>query len=233
MFLVMDVTRANSKAPKWGAEAAATAKTELVAMYGEEQNERIERGVDQVLSFWRDEDGSAAEFHDFIMQNFAGSQDKLDEMFTRYQWVLEQLDGHMNEITLAMRRQVDEDLGEILPFDEVFAGYDPSAHISDDFFANKLAFVVLLNFPLTTLQERLEDGPGWSRRQWAEVRLAQRFSRRIPAEVNQAIAEAAASADNYISQYNIWMYHLLDANGDRLFPPKMCLLSHTGIFVMR
>ena len=35
-----------------------------------------------------------------------------------------------------------------------FAGYDPSAHVNDDFFANKLAFVVLLNFPLTTLDQR-------------------------------------------------------------------------------
>ena len=33
-------------------------------------------------------------------------------------------------------------LGTILPFDEVLAGYDPSAHTTDDFFGNKLAFVV-------------------------------------------------------------------------------------------
>src|SRR5213079_470495 len=66
--------------------------------------------------------------------------------------------------------------GDAAAFEEMFGGYDPSAHIIDDFFQNKLAFVALLNFPLTTLDERLKEGPSWTRRQWAEVRLAQRFS---------------------------------------------------------
>ena len=99
----------------------------------------------------------------------------------------------------------------------------------DDFFQNKLAFVVLLNFPLTTLQERLKDGSSWSRRQWAEIRLAQGFSKRIPAEVNLSIAQAEAQAGQYISEYNIWMHHVLDAQGQRLFPPKMRLLSHWSL----
>ena len=80
----------------------------------------------------------------------------------------------------------------MLPFDELFAGYDPSARVIDDFFQNKLAFTVLLNFPLATLDECLKDGGAWSRRQWAEVRLAQRFDKRIPAHVNLAIAQAGA-----------------------------------------
>jgi hypothetical protein len=101
--------------------------------------------------------------------------------------------------------------------------------VVDDFFQNKLAFVVLLNFPLTTLDERLHDGPTWSRRQWAEVRLAEGFSKRIPAEVNLGIAQAEAQSGQYISEYNIWMHHLLDARGGRLFPPKMRLLSHWNL----
>jgi hypothetical protein len=150
-------------------------------------------------------------------------------MFLRYQQLLEQLNGHMHEINRAFRQQADLDVGPILPFDEVFAGYDPSAHVVDDFFNNKLAFVVLLNFPLTTLGERLGQGPSWSRRQWAEVRLAQIFSKRIPAPVNLEAARAAAEADSYISQYNIWMFHLIDQNGQRLFPPKQRLLSHWNL----
>ena len=99
----------------------------------------------------------------------------------------------------------------------------------DDFFANKLAFTVLLNFPLTTLDERLREGPNWSRRQWAEVRLAQRFAKRIPAEVSLAIAQADAESNKYIAEYNIWMHHLLTPQGQRLFPPKMRLLSHWNL----
>ena len=117
----------------------------------------------------------------------------------------------------------------MLPFDEIIAGYDPSAHILDDFFQNKLAFVVLLNFPLTTLDQRLKEGPSWTRRQWAEARLAEGFSKRIPADVNLSIAQAGAQASQYIADYNIWMYHLVDAQGQRLFPPKMRLLSHWNL----
>jgi len=77
--------------------------------------------------------------------------------------------------------------------------------------------------------ERIHLGPKWTRRQWAETRLAQRFAKRIPAEVNLAIAHAAAEADHYVAGYNIWMHHLLDEKGQRLFPPKMRLLSHWNL----
>src|SRR5262249_37412601 len=127
------------------------------------------------------------------------------------------------------KRQSDLDLGPIYPFDEVLAGYDPAAHVNEDFFRNRLAFAVLLNFPLTTLEQRLTDGPSWTRRQWAEARLAQRFSKRIPAAVHLAIADAAAEAERYIARYNIWMHHLVDAKGQRLFPSGLRLLSHWNL----
>ena len=216
-------------APSWMKESDAKIEKELVAKYGDSQRERIQRGLHQVAEFWRTGDGDAATFEDFVRANFAGDQATLDTMFNRLESLLEQLGGHMHEINREFRQQSDLDLGPVLPFDEIIGGYDPSAHVIDDFFQNKLAFVVLLNFPLTTLDQRLKDGPLWSRRQWAEARLAEGFSKRIPADVNLGIAQAAAEAGQYISEYNIWMYHLLDAQGQRLFPPKMRLLSHWNL----
>ena len=207
----------------------AKLEAELTAKYGEAQRARLQRGMKQVASFWRSEDGDAAAFEDLVRTQFAGDQTTLDMMFNRFQYNLEQLNGHMGEIGREFRNQSDLDVGPILGFDEVFAGYDPSAHINDDFFSNKLAFVVLLNFPLTTLEQRLAEGDKWSRREWAEARLAQRFSKRIPADVNQAVSQAAAEAGRYIAEYNIWMHHLVDANGNRLFPPKLRLLSHWNL----
>ena len=204
-------------------------ETELVAKYGEGQRVRLHRGMLQVASFWRTEDGDSSVFEDFVRTNFAGDQTTLDTMFNRFEYNLEQLTGHMGEIGREFRNQSDLDLGPILGFDNIFAGYDPSAHINDDFFQNKLAFIVLLNFPLTTLQQRLTEGEKWSRREWAEARLAQRFSKRIPAEVNQALSQAQAEVARYIAEYNIWMHHLVDANGNRFFPPKLRLLSHWNL----
>jgi hypothetical protein len=215
--------------PPWVKDSVAKMEGELASKYGDSQRVRVQRGLHQVAEFWRAEDGDAAAFDDFVRANFAGDQATLDTMFNRLESLLEQLGGHMHEINRKFRQQSDLDLGPVLPFDEIFAGYDPSAHVLDDFFQNKLAFVVLLNFPLTTLDQRLHDGPSWSRRQWAEVRLAQSFSKRIPADVNLGIAQAEAQAGQYIAEYNIWMYHLLDAQGRRLFPPKMRLLSHWNL----
>ena len=215
--------------PSWIKDSATKLERELAAKYGEPQRPRLQRGLHQVEEFWRTEDGDAAGFEEFVRANFAGERATLDTMFDRLQRLLEQLGGHMHEINREFRQQSDLDLGPVLPVDEIFAGYDPSAHVLDDFFQNKIAFVVLLNFPLTTLDQRLKEGPSWSRRQWAEARLAQGFSKRIPAEVSLGIAQAEAQAGQYISEYNIWMHHLVDANGQRLFPPKMRLLSHWNL----
>jgi hypothetical protein len=222
-------TRPVPDQPAWMAPAVRSMETELTSRYGAGQSGRIRRGLQQVADFWRADDGDADAFREFVRTQFAGDQETLDMMFSRFEYLLEQLNGHMNKLTLEFRRQSDLDLGPILPFDEIFAGYDPSAHITDDFFDNKLAFVVLLNFPITGLDQRIAEGDGWSRRQWAETRLAGHFSKRIPASVNLAIGKATAEADQYIAEYNIWMHHLIGRDGQRLFPAGLRLLSHWNL----
>jgi hypothetical protein len=218
-----------SDSQAWMKDVLAKLEAELTAKYGDSQRERAARGLRQAASFWRAEDGDAAAFEGFVRAHFAGDQATLDTLFARFQHNLEQLSGHMGEIGREFRAQADLELGPVLPFDDLFAGYDPGAHVSDDFFRNKLAFVVLLNFPLTTLEQRLREGERWSRRQWAEARLAGQFSKRIPAEVNLANARASAEADRYVSGYNIWMHHVVGEGGARPFPAKMRLLSHWNL----
>ncbi|HVQ55022.1 MAG TPA: hypothetical protein VMT25_07570, partial [Thermoanaerobaculia bacterium] len=203
--------------------------TELATKYGESERSRIERGLNQAARFWRKEDGDEAAFAAVARAQIAQDSAVRNALFSRMEFGLESLDGHMNEIARDFRRQSDLDIGEIYAFDEILAGYDPAAHVNDDFFSNRLAFAVLLNFPVTTLEQRLTEGESWSRRQWAEARLAERFTKRVPADVNLAIADARAGADRYIARYNIWTHHLVDAKGQRLFPAKQRLLSHWNL----
>jgi len=229
LYAESSMSSADSGSLPWIKAASEKTQKELISKCGEGQRARAERGLGQVAEFWRSEDGDAAAFEEFALNNFAGDQATLNTVFERYERLLEQLNGHMHEINREFRQQSDLDKGTVLPLDDLFAGYDPAAHVVDDFFNNKLAFIVLLNFPLTTLQERLAEGPGWTRKEWAEVRLAQTFSKRIPAAVNLQVASAGAEADAYISQYNIWMFHVVDDKGKRLFPANLRLLSHWNL----
>lgn len=202
---------------------------ELTAKYGEAQKERLITGLQQTSALWLPEDGDESVYEDFVRTHFAGTNEMIDAMFNRYQRIIEQLFGNMLEISLSLKWHTDLDLGQIYPFDEIFASYDPSAHLADDMFKNKLAFVLLLNFQIKSLANCMKEGEKWSRREWAEMRLARLFDTRIPADVNMAIAKAAAESDQYIAEYNIWMHHLLNEKGERLFPPKMKLLSHWNL----
>jgi hypothetical protein len=204
-------------------------KAELIQQHGEPNRGRVERGVDQLASLWRKQDGSPAELRAFAKEHFIPEGPELDKAFARLQANFEQLDGHLLEIGRELRRPSDLDVGPLLKVDPLFAAYDPGAHLTEDFFRNKLAFTVLLNFPLATLQEKLDKGKDFTRRRWAEVRLAGRFGRRVPAEVQQDITAAAAAAELYISEYNIWMHHLLDEKGQRLFPKGLRLISHWNL----
>ncbi len=222
-------TDAAAAPPAWMNSTARKLEEDLTGKYGGNQGSRASRGLKQMARFWRDADGNQSEFEEFVSGNFIHDQDALDAAFGRFNRLLEQALGHLSEINREYREHMDLDKGPIAPYDEIFAGYDPFAHLNEDFFNNRLAFVVLLNFPLTTLEERLAEGGNWSRRQWAETRLAEFFSKRIPAEVNQAISEAEAASERYISEYNIWMHHLIDEQGHRLFPPKLRLLTHWNL----
>ena len=89
-----------------------------------------------------------------------------------------------------LRRGLDLAIGPELPIDARLGAWDPSSHVTDDLFSTRIAFVVLLNFPRSTLAERLRDGQQWSRRQWAETRLTGRVALRVPAAAQAKLADA-------------------------------------------
>jgi hypothetical protein len=205
----------------------AALKAELVAKHGEAQRARIERGVEQVAAQWREEDGELAAF---VREHFIADPKALDATFARLERIFEQLDGHFNELGRELRWATDLDLGPLLPVDPLLAAYDPSAHVTDDLFQSKIGFVVLLNFPLTTLAERTAHAKDYTRRQWAEARLTGRFYRRVPAEVQQQVSRVGAAADLYIAEYNVWMHHVVDGKERRrLFPKGLRLISHWNL----
>lgn len=190
---------------------------------------RIERSVPQVASLWRAEDGTAEEFGQFCKDYFVGDEEQLEQLATTLQLNFESLYGCYNKIGTDLKLRIHVDDGrEIEPIDEMFNGFDPSAHLDDDMYENKIAFVVVLNFPSYTLEEKGALCENWSSRDWAYARLGDMFTSRIPASCNQMLAKQLADADNYISNYNIMMGHLLNDKGEHIFP-DMALITHWGL----
>ena len=201
----------------------------LVALHGEGERARIERGVSQAARYWREADGDQAAFAAFAQEEFIPRGERLEATFARFEFALERVAGYFNSLNRDLRRGVDLEIGPLLPLDRRLGAWDPAAHLADDFFTSRIAFVGLLNFPLATLDERLREGGSWSRRQWAETRLTDTFARRLPADVAAEAARVYSEADAYIGGYNIALHHVLTRDGRRLFPPGLRLITHWNL----
>ena len=155
-------------------QAITAARDSLLARHGEALHDRIDRGVRQVAALWREEDGTAADFQEFCLTQFIADPDLLHATFERLQRNFMLLGGYFTEMGRDLNAPLQLDQGPILPVDYLFGNFSPSAHLGEDLYRSRIAFTVLLNFPRSTLQQRLEQGSGWSRRQWAETRMADR-----------------------------------------------------------
>ena len=201
----------------------------IVVQYEEDAVFRISKGVNQVASLWRESDGSSADFEAFCEKHYVNDSPTLKKLFFRLSENYETIFGHFNMVSLRLKEPVHLSTYEMLDLDEIFAAYSPGSHFADDFFANKIAFITALNFPNFTLEEKTTNAKRWTRLEWAYARMGDIFTSRIPAEVNQKVAEALSASDNYISNYNIWVGHLVDDQMKTHFDKDMKLLSHWNL----
>lgn len=211
------------------AEAITKVISELTAKHGASNKFRIEKGVNQVAVLWNNEDGSEKDFEKFCAENFLSDAVKIDELFNKLQTNFEILFGNFNKMGVELKQPLHLDLGEVTPIDELFGSYNPGAHLTEDLFANKVAFTTLLNFPFYTLKEKMDKGANWSRKEWAYARIADVFTSRVLADLLQKISEATTNADTYIANYNIFMGNLQNESEKTLFPKELRLITHWGL----
>lgn len=203
--------------------------TALTGKYGDKAKFRIDRGVQQAASLWRESDGTTQDFETFCMENFIADDAALDRLFTKLEKNFEVFAGYFNIIDLKLKEPIHLTGGEIEPIDMMFGSYNVAAHLTDDFFDNKIAFITALNFPYYSLQEKTSQGANWTRKQWAYARMGDRFTSRVPADIVMNASKTLTEADTYISEYNIFMGSLLNAKGKQLFPADMKLITHWGL----
>jgi len=210
-------------------EQTSKAIRALTEKYPEVNVKDIGNGVLHAASLWRETDGSGEEFTAFCLENFIDDQQEKQAVFNRMSLYFESLFGHFNQLTIELRENVDLQTGQLHRVDHLFSAYSPGAHMSNDFYNNKIAFLVALNFPFYSTEEKNELGKKWSDLEWAYARMGDVFSSRVPPELIQKSASVSAEADAYIAEYNIYMGSLIGKNGQTLFPENMVLLSHWNL----
>lgn len=190
--------------------------------------DRLARGVEQAAAFWTEADGTPDEFESFCMENFVADPNERACMAAQLERNFESLWGCFNKMNLDLNLPLQVEGPDPTHLDELFGAYSPSAHFNDDMFQQKIAFIVVLNFPFYTLEEKNTLGANWSRQEWAFARLGDIFIAHVPANVQQVLSAQLSASDNYIANYNIQMGHLLSDKGERLFP-NMSLITHWGL----
>lgn len=189
----------------------------------------IGKGVKHAAALWRESDGTAADFVKFCTENYIADPVQKEATFNRFCEYFESLYGHFNRLSLDMQENVQLKKGEVLPIDAQFAAYSPGAHLINDFYDNKIAFIVALNFPYYTTEEKNELAAKWTPLQWGYARLGDVSSSRVPSELVLQSAKVSAESDAYIADYNIYMGNILSEDNTKLFPEKMVLLSHWNL----
>ncbi len=188
-----------------------------------------ERGVRQAASLWREEDGSKDDFIEFCLENYCADAQARDVLFKKLSVACENIFGSANQLSVALKKPVHLQGDDLTQIDLIMGNYGPSAHFMEDMYANKVAFICVLNFPNYSLEDKDTLGHEWDRKQWAYARMGDLFTHRTPSRLNQEIARVSGNAENYIASYNIMMGNLLTEDGRRLFPEDMVLLSHWNL----
>lgn len=198
----------------------------IVEAQGEACRARASLGVEQCAKLWRASDGDAAAFRAFCLEHFAATEEDRRRLLDRLEVALEQVAGHLYEMRRNLRRWSDL-VGDAMPkVDAMLATFDPAPDFAEQCYAQKLAFVALLNLEKPTLDRMLADGGSWDADRWAEARVAGAFSPRIPKEVADLARKLSFEANDFVAHFHVPVGRMVDASGRRWFEPDRSLLAH-------
>ena len=187
-------------------------------------------GVAQARALWTQEDGSQAEFDQLVNDYLCTTDSERVALFESLSRIFENCYQAADMLTVELLRPTQlTNAAEPQAPDWIMSGYSPLAHFSDDMFANKLAFITIMNFPHYSLEEKNTLGANWTRQEWAFARMGDIFTERVPARATAHVAQAFADAENYIADYNIYMANLRTDDGRQLWSEDKVLLSHWNL----
>ena len=222
----MSTITSNSPDAFMSAADQTAAVAAIVETHGEACRERAERGVRQCARSWRESDGDGEAFTAFCRDHFAAGDEDRNRLLDRLETALEQVGGHLYEMRRNLRRWSDLVGDEMPRIDAMLATFDPAPDFAEQCYAQRLAFVALLNFDKPTLEKMLAEGGDWDADRWTEARIAMAFSPRIPKEVADLARRISFEANDFVAHFHVPVGTMVDANGRRWFEADRALLAH-------
>lgn len=198
----------------------------LVERHGPEHSEPIRAGVERVAACWTPADGSADEFTRFCTEHYVAGAEDRTRLLARLETVLSKTQGHLQEVSRTVRRWSELTGDELPGIDGLLAGFDPAPDLAEQLYAQRIAFLLLLNFAPPTLEQMQRDGRDWSADQWVAARLTRALPARVPAAVQTAARRAQLEATQWAFNFEPCVGALVDAGGRRLYAPGTRLLPH-------
>jgi Oligoendopeptidase F len=187
----------------------------------------IEKGVRQVAYLWQEEDGDNETFISFCLDNYISDPKEKETVFLKISDYMEAINGHFSQMSQKLGWNVTIDTGPILPIDHKFSTLGLHSNVSEAYYRSKIAFIVTLNFPKRTLQEK--EAIGDNRLSWAYARMGDIFTQRIPTEIRRQNSLVSNDGNRYIDAYNIYMGKLFNTKGKHIFSEDMMLLCHWNL----
>lgn len=198
---------------------------ELARRHGEVERSRIARGVRAVARRWTAAEGDAESLRRFAIDHFTPAT-ALPALRDRLELGVSWIVGHLYEARRHLRRFTDLRGDRIAAVDDALATFDPAPDLTDQWYRQRLAFIVLLNLERPDLEAMLSEGSSWSVERWSEVRIAQTFGPRIPAALNERARLVGHAANRWVSEFHIPVGTLVDERGARPFTPGRKLIAH-------
>ena len=113
------------------------------------------KGVAQARALWTEQDGTQADFDQLVSDYYCETDSERLALFESISRAFEQIYQSADMLTVELLRSTQlTNAAEPQTPDWILSGYSPLAHFSDDMFANKLAFITIINFPHYTLEEK-------------------------------------------------------------------------------
>lgn len=201
----------------------------LIERHGREEAGRIRRGVSRVAQRWGSSDGPAEEFSRFCQDFYIAKPEERQRLLARLETVITSTHGHLREITRDAGQWAEFAGDRIEGVDELLAAFNPAPGLAEQLYAQRIAFLLLLNFETPTLETMQRDGPGWSMDQWVAARLTRGLPPRIPGDVQIAVTRKYSAAKQWIYSMHPHVGSTVDADGERLYDPGTTLLPHWKI----